>query len=190
MKMQQPATEAPQVRRDAARECRRRRRVTTQQEEQHQMADRVILALTLVLAGVYFWATSQIPTLEIGDPLGPKAFPRLLGIGLLITAAMLFFEVLRARKSPAVVDAAAQAEDNRHYLIIAGVVGWTFLFFLVFETLGYMISAVIYLLGMFAYFHKNKWTSNILTAVLFAAISYFLFTKALGVNLARGFLPF
>ena len=62
--------------------------------------DRVIFVCILVLTAVYFYATAQIPTLEIGDPLGPKAFPRLLGIGLLITAGLLFFEMRTAAKRP------------------------------------------------------------------------------------------
>ena len=37
------------------------------------MADRVILVCTVVIATVYLYATTLIPTLEIGDPLGPKA---------------------------------------------------------------------------------------------------------------------
>ena len=64
------------------------------------MTDRIILACTLVLAGVYFWATAQIPSLELGDPLGPKAFPRMLGVGLLIAAAMLLAEIVRNCKKP------------------------------------------------------------------------------------------
>ena len=63
------------------------------------LTDKIIFAVTLVLAAVYFYATSQIPSLEIGDPLGPKAFPRMLGIGLLITAAVVLMEILRARKA-------------------------------------------------------------------------------------------
>ena len=43
------------------------------------LTDRIIGVLTLLLAAVYLYATAQIPTLEIGDPLGPKAFPRLAG---------------------------------------------------------------------------------------------------------------
>ena len=59
------------------------------------MTDRIICAVMLVLAVVYFYATAQIPSLEIGDPLGPKAFPRLLGILLLVAVVMLFFETLK-----------------------------------------------------------------------------------------------
>ena len=43
------------------------------------MTDRVIFACTIIITVVYLYATTLIPSLEIGDPLGPKAFPRLLG---------------------------------------------------------------------------------------------------------------
>ena len=38
------------------------------------MADRVIFVCTLILAGVYFYATEKLPSLEIGDPLGTQGF--------------------------------------------------------------------------------------------------------------------
>src|SRR3990172_6029774 len=63
------------------------------------IADRVIFVCIIILTAVYFYATAQIPSLEIGDPLGPKAFPRLLGIGMLFTAGLLFVEMWRAGKN-------------------------------------------------------------------------------------------
>lgn len=154
------------------------------------MADRVIFVCTLLLAGIYFYATEKLPSLEIGDPLGPKAFPRLLGIGLLITASILFFEILRARKTASAAPKSAPPAGPNTYHIVAGVVVWTFLYFLVFEKLGYVIATAIFLLALMAFFHRGKWVSNVLTSVLFCVISYWLFTKLLGVNLARGILPF
>ena len=41
------------------------------------VTDRVILVCTVIIALVYLYATTLIPSLEIGDPLGPKAFPDL-----------------------------------------------------------------------------------------------------------------
>ena len=113
------------------------------------MADRVIFVGILVLAGVYFWATSQIPTLEIGDPLGPKAFPRLLGIGLLISAAMLFAEMVKAKKGgPEAEPEAAEPQDTSTYKVVAGVVVVTGIFFALFEPLGYAISTSLFLMVM------------------------------------------
>jgi putative tricarboxylic transport membrane protein len=153
------------------------------------MTDRIIFVCTLLLAGVYFWATAQIPSLELGDPLGPKAFPRLLGIGLLISAAMLLMEILRDRKKPKTGTSSAWTWEPYEWVVVA-VSAWTALYILVFEPLGFMLSTTIYLLVLTAYFNRGRWLMNVLTSVLFSVISYFAFTKLLGVNLAPGILPF
>ena len=153
------------------------------------MADRVIFVCTLILAGVYFYATENLPSLEIGDPLGPKAFPRLLGIALLATAIIHLFEFMRARKGePA--EPKKDPVDRMSYMVVGGVSIWTFLFFYFFELLGYIIAGSIYLVVLMSVFNKGKWVTNAVTAVLFAIGSYLLFTKGFGVNLARGILPF
>ena len=153
------------------------------------MADRIILVCILVLAGVYFWATTQIPTLEIGDPLGPKAFPRLLGGGLLISALMLLIEMLKARKSEPDADA-PEAPDAGSYKVIGGVIVATAIYFALFEPLGYAVATSLFLLATTAYFNKGKWWTNVLTSVLYSFISYYLFMTLLGVNLPRGIAPF
>jgi putative tricarboxylic transport membrane protein len=156
------------------------------------MADRVIFVCTLILAGVYFYATEQLPSLDIGDPLGPKAFPRLLGAGLVITAVILLLEMLRARKTAPAVSAAPPADprDRKALLVVAVAAAWTFVYFVLFEMLGYVLATTGYLLALMMYFNKGKRTANVLTAVLFSVLSYLMFTKLLGVNLARGILPF
>jgi putative tricarboxylic transport membrane protein len=143
----------------------------------------------LVLAGVYFWATAQIPSLELGDPLGPKAFPRMLGVGLLVAAAMLLAEILRDRKKAKSASQEAWKWDPQQWLVIA-VAAWTAAYISVFEFLGFMIATTIYLLGLTGFFNKGRWLMNVLTSVLFSVIGYFAFTKLLGVSLARGLLPF
>ena len=154
------------------------------------MADRVIFVCSILIVAVYFYATAQIPSLEIGDPLGPKAFPRLLGIALLFAAGLLFFEILQARKLESANDEPRPREDRGHYVVVGAVFVWTAVYLAVFEWLGYVIATTVYLLVLTAYFHKGKWLANVLTSVLFCVITYVLFTKVLGVTLARGLLPF
>jgi len=67
---------------------------------------------------------------------------------------------------------------------------WTAIYLAFFELLGYVIATTIYLIGLMAYFHRGKWTTNVVTSVLFCVGSYVMFTKVLGVNLAKGILPF
>ena len=158
------------------------------------MADRIILACTLLLAGVYFWATAQIPSLELGDPLGPKAFPRMLGVGLLLGAAMLLVEIIRntakAKLSAGQGGASTELKWDRHHWVVVAIAVWTAIYIVTFEPLGFVLSTAIYLLVLTAYFNRNRWLMNVLTSVLFAVISYFMFTKLLGVNLPLGILPF
>ena len=155
------------------------------------MTDRIILACTLVLAGVYFWATSKIPSLELGDPLGPKAFPRMLIAGLLLAAVMLFLEILRDRaRTIESGEKAAKWRWEPHQFVVPAIAVWTGLYVAAFEALGYMLATAIYLLALTAFFNKDRWLMNGLTSILFSVISYFAFTKLLGVNLARGIIPF
>lgn len=156
------------------------------------LADRVIFVCIIVFAGLYLFATSQIPSLEIGDPLGPKAFPRLLGAGLIITAMMLLVEILRARRAGAAAEESEDKarEERGHYVVIAGVVVWTGLYYAVFEHLGYMMATAIFLFALMGYFHRNRWLTNALVSVIFSVASYALFVKALGVTLAPGIFSF
>ncbi len=153
------------------------------------MTDRIIFVCTLLLAGVYFWATAQIPSLELGDPLGPKAFPRMLGVGLLIAAAMLLAEILRDRKTAKTAGTEAMKWERHHWVVVA-VAAWTALYVALFEPLGYMLATLIFLAGLTGYFNRGRHLMNVLTCVLFVIISYVAFTKLLGVNLARGIIPF
>ncbi len=153
------------------------------------MTDRVIFVCTLIVAAVYFYATTLIPSLEIGDPLGPKAFPRLLGICLLIGAGLLFIEMWRDRKANVPRPAEGELAPWRHAGMIVAVTVWTGIYYALFEKLGYIIATALYLLALMAWFNRGKWTANVLTSVLFAGMSYWMFVK-LDVNLPKGFLPF
>lgn len=160
------------------------------------LVDRIILVTTVLLAAIYFWATAQIPSLDLGDPLGPKAFPQLLGIGLLISAFMLFIEVIRAPKNTVAAEKSnAELNDKfehapqTHWIIIAFAL-WTGLYIAWFELLGYVLATSAYLLVLMTYFNRHRTTMNVLTAVLFSFCSYLAFTVLLGVTLPSGLIPF
>ena len=154
------------------------------------MANRIIFVFAVIIAAVYIYATEQFPALEISDPLGPKAFPRLLGIGMLITAGALLMEMLRAPKTETAGKGQKVRGQFRHYYVVGAVAIWTGLYLTVFEWLGYAVATSIYLLVMMAYFHRGKWAANLLTSVLYSFISYWMFAKLLDVQLTRGILPF
>jgi len=149
------------------------------------MTDRVIFACTIIITVVYLYATTLIPSLEIGDPLGPKAFPRLLGICMLIAAGLLFVEMWKDRKAKVPPPAQGELAPWRHTGVIVAVTAWTGVYYAVFELLGYIVATALYLLALMAWFNRGKWIANVLTAVLFSILSYIMFVK-LDVNLSRG----
>lgn len=153
------------------------------------MADRIILACTIILALIYLYATTQIPVLAIGDPLGPKAFPRLLGIAMLIAAGFLALELWRNRDKGREAEPQAPRFEGPIIVVLGAVVLWTGLYFYFFEDLGYIVGTTLFLLPMTMWFHRGKWTSNILSSVLFPIGTYFLFVE-LEVRLPSGLLPF
>lgn len=160
--------------------------------------DRIILICTVLIAVIYLWASQQIPTLEIGDPLGPKAFPRLLGVALLIAAGMFGLELWRdrakkARLAERLFDPSAGAIsaifDKHVIVVLAAVTVWTGIYYAIFNPLGFIVATSIYLLPMMAFFYRGKWIANILSAVGFSLLIYYLFVK-LDVNLPQGILAF
>jgi len=154
------------------------------------MANRITAVFAVVLAALYVYATKQLPALEISDPLGPKVFPYLIGTGLLLSAVALLVQTLRAKKPERTDEKQDISGEGHHYWVVGAVVICTGVYLAVFEWLGYAISTSLYLLMLMAYFHRGKWASNILTSVLYSFISYWMFTKLLGVLLPRGILPF
>lgn len=152
-------------------------------------SDRIVAVCAVLLAAVYFYATEQIPTLQIGDPMGAKAIPRLLGVALLVSAGLLWLESWLASKKAAPATATVPLRSRQH-LVVAMVVIWTALYLSVFEFLGYALSTSAYLFALMAYFNRGRWTANALTAVLFSFGSYLAFTRLFGAPLARGVLPF
>jgi putative tricarboxylic transport membrane protein len=153
------------------------------------VTDRVIFACTILIAVVYLYATTLIPSLEIGDPLGPKAFPRLLGICLLIAAGLFALEMWRDHKAKVPPPAEGELAPWRHIGVILAVAVWTGLYYVAFEPLGYVVATSVYLIALTAWFHRGKWVSNVVTSLLFAGLSYWMFVK-LDVRLPTGILPF
>ncbi|HSC94195.1 MAG TPA: tripartite tricarboxylate transporter TctB family protein [Burkholderiales bacterium] len=153
------------------------------------MADRIILACTILLAVLYLYATTLIPSLEIGDPLGPKAFPRLIGIALLLAAAMLALEMWRERGKVAARAQGAALFDPKVLKVLAVVAIWIGIYYSMLERLGYILATTAFLFPLMAWFNRGKWLANAISAVGFAALTYWLFV-ALDVRLPRGVLPF
>ena len=153
------------------------------------LTDRVIFVLTVIIAVVYLYASTQIPVLAIGDPLGPKVFPQLLGVALLISAGLLAREMwLDSGKKAVEAEEADTAFDMKVIPVLVAIVLWTGIYYLSFEWLGYMLGTALYLLPMTMWFNRRHWLANVLSTVFFVVFTYYLFVE-LEVRLPAGILP-
>jgi putative tricarboxylic transport membrane protein len=156
------------------------------------MMDKAIVACALLLAIGYAWMTERIPTRAFGDPLGPKAFPRILTAGLILSIVLLIAEMLAKGGNSAVTapesETAAPAVSKANWVLAATVV-FTGLFFFLFEPVGFVLSSSAYLLAMTMYFNPGRATANALVSLLLPIGCYVVFTRVLGVELPRGILP-
>lgn len=154
------------------------------------MANRITVGFAFVLAALYLYATEQFPALQVSDPLGPKAFPRLLGAGLLLAAFALLVETFSSRRRAVRIAGGHGGADRGPYGLVAAVVVWIGLYVAAFEPLGYALSTTLFLAALMSYFRPRRWTGNLLTAILYSFASYWMFSRLLAVSLPRGVLPF
>ena len=158
-------------------------------------SDRLIVLATVLLAAIYWFATEQIKEPLIGDPIGPKAIPRLLIIGLLIAAALLWLETMAGSKTShkAVPSETSKQEGPagaKGFIFIAAMILSTLGYFFVFNWLGYALATALYLYALMAIFNPGKTRANVLTAIGFSFGSYLAFTRLFGAQMPAGLLPF
>jgi len=153
------------------------------------MADWILAFCTFAGAGVYLRAASQIPRLLVGDEVGPRLFPELIGAGLLLGATLLAWETWRKQSVTAYAGAIAVPRSGRSPVpALAGLAAWTALYYAAFEPAGYVLSTLVYATVLLGFFHRARWYWNLLIAAIFTGAAYALFDAALGVVLPSGLL--
>lgn len=142
----------------------------------------------VLLSVIYLVGTYRIRDIEIVDPLGPKAFPALLGVGMLLCGGILGISTL---VNVFASDDGGSAEDERsHPVAIAAVAAWLLAYYMVFEPLGFLISTAVFIFGLTAFFNRGHWVLNVLVSIGFPLALNLIFDYLLGRSPAPGLLSF
>ncbi|WP_414474523.1 tripartite tricarboxylate transporter TctB family protein [Microvirga sp. M2] len=149
--------------------------------------NRTIIVCAVGLAVIYLYATLQIPSRDDVDPLGPRAYPLLVFAGMMVSAAWIFIEGHRSEDS---IEVSEAKEDlvvgHRHTALIGALVAWCIGYFAVLEHAGFIVSTLMFLLGLTTYFNRGRHLANVTTCIAFPVGIYLMFTKVLGVPLPSG----
>jgi putative tricarboxylic transport membrane protein len=159
------------------------------------------LAIFLCVFGAtVFLLSNTIPTkvaVEKSSVVNSRFFPKLMSGSLAILGIVLALQNLLKMKSIPQPDARdgrsspADLEEKRKSvskLILAG--GLIFLYLVVFNRLGFLISSILFM-GCFLWVLGNRhWPALLLVSLFVPVILYLVFRLLLAVMLPRGILPF
>jgi putative tricarboxylic transport membrane protein len=132
----------------------------------------------------YIWLAFEIPTAPIGDPLGPRAFPILLGVALVLAAILLAIENHKMPKKEWEV-----LFSRRTLRVNGGIFLLSVVYIIIFEPLGYIPATILYLLCLTNCLNRGRLFLNLVVSVGFALCSYGVFAKLLGASLPHGIMP-
>lgn len=154
------------------------------------IGDFAVAAVTIAFASAYLIATYNLRELSIEDPLGPKAFPFVLGILMLLCGISLAGSTLLRYWREQGTAFEDDEFSGSHPVAVAAVAAWLLAYYLVFEPLGFLLATMLFLFGLMVYFNRGRWLTNIAVSILFPIVLELIFTHVLGSTPAPGILSF
>ena len=154
--------------------------------------DKISSLIFFIIGAIIFWESQNISDGTLNTAIGPGIFPSALGIALMVLSVTLFYETMKYKKAHgADVSSESSTNDpevksNRKAFFIILIAA--FLYVLLLEKLGYLITTVVFLFVTFQAMDKSKWVTSLIVAVLFTGVIYFGFVNVLGGSLPG--LPF
>jgi putative tricarboxylic transport membrane protein len=138
------------------------------------------VAITLIAIAVIVGAlTGADPGFGV---VRPATFPVVIGTLMLASAAWLGFDTLRGRATPTFEEI-----DLRP---LAATVFAAAVFLLAFVPVGFVLTAVPYLVVQARILGSRALIRDSIAAVVFVVAIYFVFVRFLGIDLPNGPLPF
>jgi len=136
-----------------------------------------------------------IPMPPLKQQLGPAAFPKGIGVAMLILSGIYVFQQLRGgvkedEERAAIIGAEEKIQGKVNLKRIGFILVLMVFYAFVFERLGYAISTfVVFMAGVF-YLDRRHLVRDGIIAVISSFVLYYIFTTVLRVQLPAGPLKF
>lgn len=142
---------------------------------------RVVLGGLLCVGGAFYVYTAfgiRVPPL--GDELGPRIFPLVVGSAFLVFSIIYLVREIRDLRLVGLATASEEIHSvNRAWLAFGAMALYCFLFTLT----GYLIATLLFVLGFLSFLRFRGFLANALAAVLMAGAFYVVFDLLLSVPL-------
>ncbi|WP_319371290.1 tripartite tricarboxylate transporter TctB family protein [uncultured Ilyobacter sp.] len=145
-----------------------------------------------VFGFLYTIGALMMPKAAVGNPIAPKIFPLILGIGLTILGSIYTAKEYKqwkedqasgVKKEISLEKQAIEKSTNKLITLtaVSGIV-----YAAIFEHAGYVISTSLFIGAiMFAINGKKKWKVNLAVAIIFSVAVYFVFSNLLAIPLPK-----
>ena len=149
------------------------------------MTERVVALTMLVVSAVYLTAALRMP-LGVAARPGAGFYPVAVGAFACAVALVVTALAFRRAETVAVGEAAETGEEDRRrvWFTVATLAA----FCLLMPWIGYPLAALLFVATLLRQLDAG-WLTAVLTAVLSAEGSYYLFAGLLGVTLPQGLWP-
>jgi len=143
--------------------------------------------IAVAVGGIYTATALVLPEMRMGDKLGPKIFPLVVGIGSVLAGLALILGDRRPGKQSKKADFGfVEHKDLWLKIVLTTVVG--IVYGLVMDKLGFLIPTTLFMLFISTLINKGRLVQNAVLSAVFAVITYGVFAVALKLSLPRGFL--
>ena len=147
------------------------------------IGETIIAAGVLVLAGVVFWQTTEIPVSPIYAKVGPTVVPYITAACLFVLGALLLISALRGGWQP---DDEKEVTPDRAALLWVGA--GLILNVLLIGNAGFTLASIILFVCVARGFGSKSILRDALIGAAFALIAYFGFAQTLGINIGAGII--
>jgi putative tricarboxylic transport membrane protein len=168
---------------------------TTEQKQDHPVektVDRAQYLVCAVLVAVGAFLIYDAVTLEAGfakvDPVGPKLFPIVIGVVLIVLAVILAIVIPRGSVGEA--DAGEDVDPNMpgDWRTVGLLVAAFVALILLVDPLGWVITSTLFFAGAATILGSRHYIRNIAIGLVLALVSFYGFYSGLGIPLPAGIL--
>jgi putative tricarboxylic transport membrane protein len=152
-----------------------------------RLNDAVIGVALVLFALAIIWYTRTFPEMP-GQDYGPALFPVLIGVGFMVTGAILIVSGLARFRTEPLVAGGDWLRSPPHVLSFLAVVLGLLFYILVSDWLGFIPTAALLLFGLLVLLRRGRPLSSLAIALITTFVVNYAFTQFLLVPLPLGLL--